>query len=60
MKKPEADFYSDKEAAKRRDEVVRRLANSPPRPKSSDDPLKMKSTSAAGRAVHKGRDDRER
>lgn len=33
MKKGSDDQFSEKEAARRRDEVIRRMANTPPQPK---------------------------
>lgn len=44
--------YSEKETALRRDEVIRRMANTPPQPKLSRRPKKKKTT-AQGRAVRK-------
>lgn len=38
--------YTDAEAAKRRDEVVRRMANTPPQPKASPHPKKKKKAGA--------------
>lgn len=57
-KKPE-DLYSAAEAARRRDEVIRRMANTPPQPKPSPHPKKKKKA-ASGRAADKSRADRER
>jgi len=58
-KEPDAD--SDDEVARRRDEVVRRMANTPPQPKVSRPRRQRKKTkTVASRAAHKGRDDRER
>jgi hypothetical protein len=48
------DTYSDKETAKRRDEVIRRMANTPPQPKANLHPKKKKKA-AADRATRKGR-----
>lgn len=50
------DFYSDKEAAKRRDETVRRMAMTPPEHKVTPRPKKKKPTGAGrgkGRAPGK-------
>lgn len=47
------DFDSD-EIARRRDEVIRRMANTPPRPKNRR-PSKKKTKAGVGRAAHKGR-----
>lgn len=53
--------YSDEETAVRRDAVVRRMANTPPQPKLKLRPHQgTKKKADAGRAAHKGRDDRER
>jgi hypothetical protein len=48
------DDYSPEEAEKRRDEVVRRMANTPPQPKAIPRPKKKKKA-VAGRAVRKAR-----
>lgn len=50
--------YSDDEIARRRDEVVRRMANTPPQPKVSPRP-KKKTKAASDRAAGKRRVDRE-
>jgi hypothetical protein len=52
------EYYTENEAAKRRDEVVRRMANTPPQPKATR-LQKMKKKAAAGRAVRKARATRE-
>jgi len=57
MKKPD-DFFPDADAAKRRDEVIRRMASTPPQPKSNPH-LKKKKKAVVGRAVHKVRAGRE-
>jgi hypothetical protein len=49
-----SDLYDDVEIAKRRDEVIRRMANTPPQPKASPRPKKKKKA-VAGRAVRKVR-----
>jgi len=54
---PSSDF-ADSEVARRRDEVVRRMANTPPQPKSNPHQGKKKKA-GAGRAARKVRDDRE-
>jgi hypothetical protein len=46
------DSFSAAEIAKRRDEVIRRMANTPPQPKASPRPKKKKKA-AGGRAVRK-------
>ena len=48
----QSDTYSVEEAAKRRDEVIRRMANTPPQPKANLRPKKKKKA-AGGRAVRK-------
>ena len=53
------DSYSPEEAARRRDEVIRRMANTPPQPKATSPRLKKKKTIAVGRAVRKDRAGRE-
>jgi hypothetical protein len=49
-----SDEYSEAEIARRRDEVIRRMANTPPQPKASPHPKKKKKA-VAGRAVRKAR-----
>ena len=44
--------YGDEEAARRRDEVVRRMANTPPQPKITPHP-KTKRKAVVGRAADK-------
>lgn len=51
--------FSEKETARRRDEVVRRMANTPPEPKATYPRPKKKKKAGAGRAARKGRADRE-
>lgn len=47
-------LYSDAEIARRRDEVVRRMANTPPRPrKTKDHPRRKAKPTASDRAAHK-------
>lgn len=53
MKQPIKD-YSDAEVERRRDEVVRRMANTPPQPKVTPRRGKKKKA-GAGRAVRKAR-----
>ena len=43
------DDYSEEEAAKRRDEVVRRMANTPPQPKVAPKARPRKRKTPAGR-----------
>jgi len=52
------DQFSPDEAASRRDEVIRRMANTPPQPKAIPHPKKKKKA-AGGRAVRKARAGRE-
>jgi hypothetical protein len=54
------DFLPQDEAARRRDEVVRRMANTPPQPKPKSLPRKKGKKAGADRAVRKGRVVRER
>lgn len=50
----EPDEYSVEEIAKRRDEVIRRMANTPPQPKATTPHRpKKKKKAVAGRAVRK-------
>jgi hypothetical protein len=46
------DNFSEAEAAQRRDEVIRRMANTPPQPKASPRPKKKKKA-VAGRVAGK-------
>ena len=57
-KQSDAD-YSVKETDKRRDEVIRRMANTPPQPKPNVHRREKRTKTGAGHATHKGRDDRE-
>lgn len=52
------DVFSNAETARRRDEVIRRMAGTPPQPKSSPRPKKKKKA-GAGRVVRTVRADRE-
>jgi hypothetical protein len=53
--------YGPEEAAKRRDEVVRRMANTPPQPKlTSPDRQGKKKKAVEGRAARKDRAGRAR
>jgi len=50
------DDYSQDEIARRRDAVIRRMANTPPRPKATSPRRpKMKTKAGAGRAAGKVR-----
>jgi len=56
------DNFSEEEAARRRDEVVRRMANTAPQHKSFKVPNrrpKKRKKAAAGRAIRKGHARRE-
>jgi hypothetical protein len=54
------DLFDDKEAAYRRDEVIRRMANTPPQPKATTShPPKKKKKAVSGRAVRNVRARRE-
>jgi hypothetical protein len=46
-RKPDEN-YTDAEAARRRDEVIRRMANTPPQPKATAPQPKKKKTNCAG------------
>lgn len=52
MAKDKEEMYTDAEASRRRDEVVRRMASTPPKPKADAHPKKKKKA-AVGRAVRK-------
>jgi len=55
------DKYSEADTASRRDEVIRRMANTPPQPKSKTLHRRKKGKKAGvGRAVGKGRVAHER
>jgi hypothetical protein len=54
------EIFDEDEAARRRDEVVRRMANTPPQPKAmTPRHPKKKKKAGAGRAAGKGRARRE-
>jgi hypothetical protein len=55
----EPEFLPDDEAARRRDEVIRRMANTSPQPKAALPRPKKKKKAVAGRAVRKVRARRE-
>jgi hypothetical protein len=57
----ENDNFSDAETERRRDEVIRRMANTPPQPKATipHRPTKKKKKAVAGHAVRKARAHRE-
>jgi hypothetical protein len=52
------EHFTDTEIAKRRDEVVRRMANTPPQPKLKS-PRKGNKKKASGGVSRKSRADRE-
>jgi len=56
--KIDKDHYTPAEAARRRDEVIRRMANTPPQPKATPRPKKKKTTAGdrAARKAHAGRE----
>lgn len=57
---PKSDeIFSPTETAKRRDEVLRRMANTPPQPKTKPHPQQNRKKADAGRVARKSRDDRE-
>jgi hypothetical protein len=61
MSKQKQEWRVDSEASRRRDEVIRRMANTPPQPKVKA--LRRQKTGTkvgAGRAAGKGRAGRER
>jgi hypothetical protein len=51
--------FTDAEIAKRRDEVIRRMANTPPQPKATTPHPKKKKKAGAGRGAGKARAGRE-
>jgi len=55
----ESDNFGPDETAHRRDEVIRRMANTPPQPKATSHHPKKKKKAASGRAAGKGRARRE-
>lgn len=57
-----SDIFSEQETAQRRDEVIRRMANTPPQPKSKTPFRRRKKGTKAGadRAAGKARALRER
>lgn len=59
MGKTASEHFSAEETAKRRDEVIRRMVNTPPQPKATNLRLKKKKKAVAGRAVRKVRARRE-
>jgi hypothetical protein len=52
--KDDDDRYSDEETARRRDEVIRRMINTPPRHRQSPNPKPKQRPASKGR-VHKGK-----
>lgn len=59
MKRPPLEEFSPEEAARRRDEVIRRMANTPPQPKANPRPKKKKKA-VVGRVARKGHGTRGR
>ena len=55
----DSETYSPEEAAKRRDEVIRRMANTPPQPKLTPRRQGKKKKAGAGRAAGRARAGRE-
>lgn len=53
------EIYTVEETAHRRDEVIRRMANTPPQPKTTSPRQGKKKKAVAGRAVRKTRVGRE-
>lgn len=53
------DKFSDEETAQRRDEVIRRMANTPPQPKQSIPRPEKAKKSAGDRVARKARAGRE-
>lgn len=53
MKNQPPEKYDEKETARRRDEVIRRLANTPPQHRVTRHPRKKAKATASGRAVRK-------
>lgn len=47
------DLFDSKDVAQRRDEVIRRMANTPPQPKTPNPHPKKKTKAAGDRAVRK-------
>jgi hypothetical protein len=59
-RRPSDAQYSEQETAHRRDEVIRRMANTPPQPRVTTPVRRGKrKKAAAGHAAGKGRADRE-
>jgi hypothetical protein len=56
----EPELFSENETARRRDEVIRRMANTPPQPKLKSHRQRRKKGVVADRAVRKDRDVRKR
>lgn len=53
--KPDSKNFSEEETAERRDEVIRRMANTPPRHQTKDHPQRKAEQTARDRAVPKDR-----
>lgn len=54
--KPMPSDYSDEEAARRRDEVVRRMVNTPPQPRKAKAHPRQGKKMSTGAGQKKGRD----
>lgn len=54
------EYFSEDVAARRRDEVIHRMVNTPPRPKASSLPRKKEKKAGEDGAVRKVRAPRER
>jgi hypothetical protein len=58
--KTRSDLFSEKETERRRDEVIRRMANTPPQPNVNPLHGKKKTKAASDHVAHKDREGRER
>lgn len=56
---PELPEFSEEEVVHRRDEVIRRMANTPPQPKATSHRQGKKNKAGAGHVTRKNRDGRE-
>ena len=55
----EPEYFPEKEAARRRDEVIRRMANTPPQHAKTPNRPKSKTKAGMGRTARKDRARRE-
>ena len=53
-KKPDDDHFSEEETARRADQVIKRMLNTPPKPRAKP-PQKAKQRPASKGRVHKGK-----